>query len=75
MRKVKCRFWDRETKQYTTAEGLFHQWGCDYEGFEGGPGNYTVGIVELLDGRIIRTEPPNIQFLKEAPDGLAAENR
>jgi len=69
MRKVKCKIWDKETKQYIVAEGLFHQWGCDYEEFEGGPGNYTVGIVELLDGRIIRTEPPNIQFLKEADDG------
>ena len=69
MRKVKCKFWDKETKQYIVAEGLFHQWGCDYEEFENGPGNHTVGIVELLDGRIIRTEPPNIQFLMETDDG------
>ena len=68
MRKVKCRFWDKETKQYIVAEGLFHQWGCDFEEFQCGIGNYTIGIVELPGGRIVETVPENIQFLKEAND-------
>ncbi|SDU91381.1 hypothetical protein SAMN05216202_1527 [Pseudomonas mucidolens] len=33
-------------------EARFHQWGCEYEEFESGPGNYTVAVVEFADGSI-----------------------
>ena len=46
-------------------EGLFHEWGTDYEEFESGPGNYSVAIVELPDGRIITPRPNDIQFLDD----------
>lgn len=35
------------------GKGIFHQWGCGYEEFETGPGNYSTGIIELPDGSII----------------------
>ena len=43
-------------------EGLFHQWGNDYEEFEAGPGNYTIAIVEKEDGTIHNIHPTFIKF-------------
>lgn len=43
--------------------GLFHDWGVNYEEFESGAGNYSVGIIELPDGKIILPPASNIQFL------------
>lgn len=45
------------------TEGVFHQWGVSYEEFESGPGNYTVGIVELLDGTVESVLPHHIKFI------------
>lgn len=42
---------------------MFHQWGTNYEEFESGPGNYTVAIVELPDGRIVMPVADDIVFL------------
>ena len=44
-------------------EGLFHQWGNDYQEYEEGPGNFTVGIVELPDGRVVTPIARFIQFV------------
>lgn len=44
-------------------DGIFHQWGSDYEEFETRPGNYTVGIVELPDGRVVMPIARFIQFV------------
>lgn len=44
-------------------EGVFHQWGSDYEEFETGPGNHTIGIVETGDGAVHMANPENIVFL------------
>ena len=41
-------------------EGFFHQWGNTYEEFESGPGNYTVGLVELEDGTLLPISRRNI---------------
>jgi hypothetical protein len=65
MRKVTCGFWDSTEKKWIIAEGLFHQWGCNYEEFESGPGNFSVGIVELLGGRIVMPTPDDVHFLEE----------
>lgn len=46
-----------------TNEGLFHQWGCSYEEFESGAGNFTVAIVELTDGTIEQVLPSNLKFV------------
>ena len=45
--------------------GDFHCWGCDYEEFEAGPGNYTFAIVEMPDGSIITPRPESVVFIKE----------
>lgn len=34
------------------GNGLFHQFGVDYEEFEIGPGNFSTGIVEMPDGEV-----------------------
>lgn len=34
------------------GHGMFHQWGCDYEEFENGAGNFSTAIVELPDGSV-----------------------
>ena len=34
------------------GSGLFHQFGCDYEEFETGPGNFSTAIVEMPDGSV-----------------------
>lgn len=43
--------------------GYFHQWGMNFEEFENGPGNYSVAIVELPDGRIVMPTANDIEFL------------
>jgi len=45
------------------TDGVFHQWGCNYEEFESGPGNYTVAIVETFDGVIHEVLPTNLKFV------------
>jgi len=44
-------------------DGLFHQWGVSYVEYESGPANYTVGIVELKDGKVVMPTPDGIQFI------------
>lgn len=44
------------------ASGIFHTWGSNYEEFESGPGNYTVAIVELEDGRVVEVLPKDLIF-------------
>lgn len=69
MRKVKCKIINYEynagvrNKRETIVHGIFHQWGVDYEEYENGPGNYSVGIVELEDGSVQRFIPENITFI------------
>jgi len=43
-------------------EANFHTWGCNFEEFENGTGNYSVAIVELADGSIERIA--NIEWIK-----------
>lgn len=47
-----------------TGVGLFHRWGCDYEEFESGPGNYSTAIVEMEDGTIKNVPCEMVQFIK-----------
>lgn len=70
MRKVECKIITYEyngnirNKREKVVHGVFHQWGVDYEEFENGPGNYSVGIVELEDGSVQRFIPENIKFVE-----------
>jgi len=71
MRKVSILKYERkegETKYSLVAdgEGLFHQFGCDYEEFEYGAGNYSTAIVERPDGSIINVPVVQIKFLEPA---------
>lgn len=43
--------------------GDFMVGGVDFEEFENGVGNYTVGIIELDNGQIIEAIPGRIKFL------------
>lgn len=43
--------------------GEFHQWGCDYEEFEGGPGNYSTAIVQLADDTIKNVPVEMVKFV------------
>lgn len=64
MRKCKGRYY----KNGTFIEfdlGYFHKWGCNYEEFESGAGNYSVALVELPSGEVVMPMPDDIQFLDE----------
>jgi hypothetical protein len=43
--------------------GLFHQWGMESTDDDNGVHEYTVGIVELVDGTMATPLPQYIQFL------------
>lgn len=44
--------------------GKFHQWAAAFEDYgEQGPGNYTVALVEELNGNIVEVHPTHIQFI------------
>ena len=42
---------------------FFHKWGCEYEEFEGGAGNYTVAILEKENGDITTYFAHQIKFI------------
>lgn len=66
MRRCKGKVIVYENGKWGTMEfelGYFHQWGVSYEEFETGPGNYSVAIVELPDGRVVTPSANDIQFI------------
>ena len=72
MRKCKGTYtkYNIEKGMYETHDfktGYFHQWGCNYEEFETGAGNYSVAIVELPTGEIVMPVADDIQFLEAEP--------
>jgi hypothetical protein len=57
---------DDNTKKYDLVkegEAKFHQFGCNYEEFESGAGNYTTAVIELEDGSIKNIPVELIKFL------------
>ena len=44
------------------GKGMFHQWGCDYEEFETGAGNFSTAIVEMEDGEVKNIPAEMIKF-------------
>jgi len=50
-------------KMIERGEAIFHQFGCEYEEFQDGPGNYSVAIVEFADGSVETVMPSCIRFL------------
>lgn len=67
MRKCKGRYYKKGQYHYFET-GYFHQWGCNYEEFETGPGNCSVAIVELPSGEIIMPLADDIQFLERVEE-------
>jgi len=58
--------WSAEAKRNLVkdkCEAIFHQFGVDYEEFEGGPGSYSTAIVELSDGTVHNVHVSLIRFL------------
>ena len=56
------------TKKWETVEdgtAFFHAFGCSYEEFNSGPGNYSVAIIERDDGTVEMVAPDRIKFIKE----------
>lgn len=43
--------------------GYFNAWGIDYEEVQNGAGNYSVAIVELPNGKVVKVNPSDLQFL------------
>lgn len=67
VRRCKGKYRDSQLGVVEFEAGLFLQWGCDYDEFENGPGNFTTAIVELPDGRIVTPRARDIQFLEPFP--------
>jgi len=56
-RKVVVYEWQRVKGQthfdkVAVGNGVFHQFGVNYEEFENGPGNFTTAVVEMPDGSV-----------------------
>lgn len=67
MRKCKGQYtkYDETAGGFTKIsfeEGVFHQWGNDFEEHDSGPANYTVAIVELPNGEVVMPIASSIQF-------------
>ena len=62
-RKCSGKYFVRERGFIEFSLGYFHEWGIDSEEVEGGVLNYTIGIVELKNGRIVTVIPENIKFV------------
>ena len=62
MRRCRATIW--ENREQVPVEGLFHQWGQQYEdGGDAGIGNYTTAIIELDNGRVVEAMPDTVVFL------------
>ena len=65
MRRCRATIW--ENREQVPVEGLFHQWGQQYEdGGDSGIGNYTTAIIELDDGRVVEAAPDTVVFTEPA---------
>lgn len=74
-KRIPMRYETLESNNYSTPvpgtgvlsdfvhAGQFHEWGVSYEEFDNGPGNFTVGLVELTDGTMEEVMPSNIKFI------------
>lgn len=59
---------NKEKNRYEEVKfenAIFHQWGCDYDEFEDGAGNFSVAIVELEDGTVLMPRADNVKFIKK----------
>ena len=71
MRRCKVSMNVRKNGKWVTETfelGFFHCWGCSFEEFENGAGNYSIAIVELPNGKIIMPMPNEIEFITESEE-------
>ncbi len=47
------------------GNGIFHQFGCNYEEFDSGAGNFSTAIVEMPDGNVINIDVGLIVFTRK----------
>lgn len=60
--------WEKNERSYKhekviDGEAVFHQWGCDYQEYESGPGNFSTAIVEFNDGEVKNIPVQLIKFI------------
>ena len=67
MRRVMVSAYTTQTggrmKLEEKGEAVFHQFGCNFEQFESGAGNFSTAIVEWPDGRVENIPVENVRFL------------
>lgn len=63
MRECKVIHYANDRSQCQRDVGLFHCWAQEFEELEAGPGNMTIALVELSDGRIVTVQPTDVQFV------------
>ena len=56
---------DTFVSKVTDGKGYatLHGWGCDYEEFETGPGNYSTAIIEREDGTVENVHVEMVKFV------------
>lgn len=69
MKKVKIFKWVRipdksSWHKIEDGEGVFIQYGVDFQEFENGIGNFSTAIIELDDGSVKNIPADLIQFIK-----------
>lgn len=62
MRRVQVFEYGGDGQYHEPYSGWFHEWGVNFVEFESGPGNYSVALVEKLDGSIDAVFPHMIRF-------------
>lgn len=53
-----------KTDRCVEGEGIFHQFGVDYEEYDTGPGNYSTAIIENSDGKLHNIHVGLVEFLE-----------
>lgn len=53
------RYWELEPK----GSAVFHQFGCNYDEFENGVGNFSTAIIEIEGGVVKNIPVENIVFI------------
>ncbi len=75
MRRVMLKKFDKSAGKFGAyvddVAATFHQFGATYQEFESGPGNYTVGIIELADGTVQEFALNMFRFLEPIGAGKA----
>lgn len=62
LRKVKGKYFEKN--QWCEFNfGYFHTWGIEFEQIGIEVANYSIALVELEDGRIVKVLPENLLFI------------